>query len=134
MKRLNPMLEFLFVRQLHIACVVASVTLFAVRGVMELMAKPWRQWRLLRIAPHVIDTLLLSTALWMAFLIGQYPFFDAWLTAKVLALVAYVLLGMRALSPKTQQGQRLPYFVAALLCVTYIVGVAITHSPLWSLL
>lgn len=127
-------MEYLWVKHLHVTSVVISVSLFVLRGTLELLARPWRQWRLLRVAPHVIDTVLLGSALWLAWRIGQYPFVDGWLTAKVLALLAYILLGMRALGNNTPQGQRLPYVVAALLSVAYIVGVALTRSPSWGLI
>jgi uncharacterized membrane protein SirB2 len=119
------------VKTLHVTCVVTSISLFVLRGALQLGAKPWRQSALLRRAPHLVDTVLLGSALWLAWRIAQYPFVDAWLTAKVLALVAYVLLGMRALGQNTPAPQRPFYFAAALLCVTYIVGVALTHSPIW---
>lgn len=127
-------MDYLWVKYLHVTCVVLSVSLFVARGTLELLKQPWRQWRLLKMAPHVIDTVLLTSALWLAWRIGQYPFVNGWLTAKVLALLAYILLGMRALGKKTPQHQRLPYFVAALLSVAYIVGVALTHSPSWGFL
>jgi uncharacterized membrane protein SirB2 len=127
-------MDYLLVKYLHVTCVVLSVSLFVLRGSLELLAQPWRQWRLLKVAPHVIDTTLLTAALWLAWRIGQYPFVNGWLTAKVLALLAYILLGMRALGKRTPQGQRLPFFLAALLSVGYIVGVALTHSPSWGLL
>ena len=127
-------MDYLWVKYLHVTCVVLSVSLFVGRGTLELLAQPWRQWRLLKVAPHLIDTVLLTSALWLAWRIGQYPFVNGWLTAKVLALLAYILLGMRALGKRTPQGQRLPFFLAALLCVAYIVGVALTHSPSWGLL
>ncbi len=59
---------------------------------------------------------------------------QAWLTAKVLALVAYIFLGRFALGRHTPDGQRLPFFVAALLSAAYIVGVALTRSPSWGLM
>jgi uncharacterized membrane protein SirB2 len=127
-------LEYLWLKHLHVTCVVLSISLFVLRGTLELTSKPWRQWRLLRVAPHIVDTALLGSALWLAWRIGQYPFVDAWLTAKVLALVLYILLGMRALGRNTPQAQRLPYFAGALLSVGYIVGVALTHSASWGLL
>jgi uncharacterized membrane protein SirB2 len=127
-------LDYVLLKQLHVTCVVISVSLFILRGTLELMARPWRQWRLLRVAPHVVDTVLLGSALWMAWRIGQYPFVNGWLTAKVLALLAYILLGRQALGKNTPHGQRLPFFATALLCVAYIVGVALTRSPSWGLL
>lgn len=121
-------MDYYAVKTLHISCVVLSITLFVVRGGLAVSGYPWRRWGVLRWAPHLVDTLLLSTALWLAWQLGQYPFVDGWLTAKVLALLAYIGLGSHALSLKTSARLR-PWFLAgALFSVGYIVGVALTHS------
>ncbi|OIQ77543.1 hypothetical protein GALL_407590 [mine drainage metagenome] len=127
-------MEYLLVKYLHLTCVLMSISMFVLRGALALRSRPWRQWRVLRVVPHLVDTVLLGSALWLAWRIGQYPFVNGWLTAKVLGLIAYILLGMRALGKDTPQSKRLPFFVAALLTVGYIVGVALTHSPSWGLL
>ncbi len=124
-------MNYAAVKSLHITCVALSIGLFSLRGVLQWQDVPWRQWRVLRIAPHVVDTVLLGSALWLCWIIGQYPFVQGWLTAKVLALVAYILLGRAALGRHSAKAQRLPAFIAALCCVGYIVGVALTHSPTW---
>lgn len=126
-------MDYLSVKHLHMTCAVISISLFVLRGTLAVSARPWRQCRLLRVAPHVVDTVLLASALWLAWRIGQYPIVNGWLTAKVLALLAYILLGSRALGRNTPQAQRAPFFAAALLSVTYIVGVALTRSPTWNL-
>lgn len=126
-------MDYLSVKQLHVTCAAISISLFVARGTLAVLARPWRRWWLLRVAPHAVDTVLLASALWMVWRIGQYPFVHGWLTAKVLALLAYILLGSRALGKNTPQAQRAPFFVAALLSVTYIVGVALTRSPTWNL-
>lgn len=126
-------MDYLYAKYLHVTCVWLSVSLFTLRGVLQLRAWPWRQWRVLRMAPHINDTVLLSAALWMVWRSEQYPFVLPWLTAKVLALLAYIVLGHFALSPTTPSGQRLPYYLAALTSVAYIVGVAFTRSPLLGL-
>ena len=126
-------MAYLSVKYLHMSCVVISISLFTLRGVMQLRATPWRHWVVLRHLPHMVDTVLLGSAIWLAWTLGQTPFVDGWLTAKVLALLAYILFGMRALEKHTPAAQRLAYFVAALLSVGYIVGVALTHSPTWGL-
>ncbi|HEX7249101.1 MAG TPA: SirB2 family protein, partial [Burkholderiales bacterium] len=58
-----------------------------------------------------------------------YPFVQPWLTAKVLALVAYIVLGSFALRRGRTRGARTGAFVAALCVALYIVSVAITRSP-----
>ena len=51
----------------------------------------------LRYLPHAVDTVLLTTALMLTTVIHQYPFSTGWLTAKVVLLVAYIVLGSIAL-------------------------------------
>ncbi len=122
-------MSHLAIKTLHVGCVVLSVGLFVLRAILDRVGRPWRQWPVLRIAPHVIDTVLLGSALWLAFAIRQYPFVDAWLTAKVVALAAYIGLGWLALSPRAPRCTRSPALAAALVAVGYIIGVALTRSP-----
>jgi len=89
---------YLALKHLHITCVVLSGLGFLLRGFWMLQESPRLQGRLPRVAPHVVDTLLLGSALALAFLSGQYPFVQGWLTAKVLALLAYIGCGSVASS------------------------------------
>jgi len=111
-----------------------SIALFVVRGAMQWARPGWRPPRWLRILPHANDTLLLCAAITLAVLSSQYPLQQPWLTAKVLALLAYIGLGRVALRPKGGQLRRKLAFVADLLTVTYIVGVAISKSAVWGLI
>lgn len=122
-------MDYLSVKSLHMWCAGFSISLFALRGSLQLAGVNWRRWRILRIAPHLVDTVLLAAAIWLANLLQQIPFVHGWLTAKLLALVAYILLGRIALKAGQAAHLAAPAFFAALLCVFYIVGVALTHSP-----
>jgi uncharacterized membrane protein SirB2 len=124
-------MDYALVRSVHIACAMLSITLFAARGGMELAGWNWRRWHWLRWLPHVNDTLLLGAAVTLALISHQYPLQQPWLTAKLVALVAYVLLGSVAL--RAGPSARLAY-AAALATVAYIVGVALTRSPSLGLL
>jgi uncharacterized membrane protein SirB2 len=117
-------------KALHVGCVIASISGFALRGALMLLDSPLLQARFARIAPHVVDTLLLASALWLAALIGQYPFVQGWLTAKVLGLVAYIVLGSVALKRARSKPVRAAAFALALLAAAYIVSVALTRDPL----
>ena len=126
--------NYVAVKWLHVGCVVLSITGFAARGALMLAGSPLLHTRLVRIAPHVVDTLLLASALWLAWMIGQYPFVQGWLTAKVLGLLAYIVLGSVALRRGRTPRQRAAAFVAALATAGYIVSVALTHDPRGALL
>ena len=105
-----------------------SIALFVLRGALTLARVPWRDLRLLRVVPHVIDTILLASGIALATVIRQYPFVSGWLTAKVLGLVAYVVLGSLALRYGRTPALRATAFVAALAAVGYIVGTALHHD------
>ncbi len=123
-------MSYVALKHLHVACVVLSGLGFCLRGWWMLRESPLRQHRLTRILPHVVDSLLLGSAVTMAWMSGQYPFVNAWLTAKLVGLVAYILLGMMALKRGRTMTIRARYFGLAVLAYLYIVSVALTRSPL----
>ncbi|MEO8598984.1 MAG: SirB2 family protein [bacterium] len=118
---------YLSIRHFHVTCAVLSGSLFLLRGFWMLRNSPTLQRRWVRIAPHVIDTLLLTSALVMVFWSGQYPFVQNWLTAKVIALVVYIGLGTVALKRGRTRTVRIGAFIGAVLVFAYIVGVALTR-------
>ena len=125
-------MNYLAVKHLHVTCAALSGSLFLLRGLWMLHAPALLQRRWIRIAPHLIDTLLLGSALAMVFWSGQYPFVQPWLTAKVIALVLYIGLGTVALKRGKTRTLRLGAFIAALAVFGYIVAVALTRQP-WPL-
>ena len=126
----DPHLDYALVEAVHVTCVGATFALFFGRGVLMLADSPLLGTRLLRIAPHVIDTLLLTSAIWMAAASRQYPFVEGWLTAKVIALLAYIGLGTVALSRGRTRRARAIAWLLALAVFGYIVSVALARSPL----
>jgi uncharacterized membrane protein SirB2 len=110
-----------------------SIAGFFARGALMLRGSELLQARFVRIAPHVVDTLLLASALWLAWRIGQYPFVHGWVTAKVLALLAYIVLGSVALRRGRTRAVRTAAFATALAAAGYIVSVALTRDPAWFL-
>lgn len=121
---------YLAIKHLHMTCAALSGSLFLVRGIWMLRDSAMLKQRWVRIAPHLIDTILLVSALTMVVWSGQYPFVQNWLTAKVLALIAYILLGTVALKRGKTKGVRTTAFIAALLVFAYIVKVALTRQAL----
>ena len=118
------------IKLLHIACVVLSGSLFALRGVLMLTGSPYANHILAARLSYVIDTTLLGSALMLTTIIHQYPFVQAWLTAKALLLVVYIALGIFALRCGKTRLSRAGFFVAALLVYGFIISVAVMHDPL----
>ncbi|MDI6745686.1 MAG: SirB2 family protein [Rhodocyclaceae bacterium] len=144
---------YMAIKHLHVACVVLSITGFLLRGVLvwknavsaqanvseanvkqrsggrsQKSALAGRRW--LRILPHINDSILLAAALTLAVLIGQYPFVDAWLTAKVFGLIVYIILGAVALRAGRSPRVRALAGFAAVLVFGWIISVALSKNPL----
>jgi uncharacterized membrane protein SirB2 len=117
-------------KAVHVGCAVLSAAGFALRAVWMLRASPRLQARPTRILPHVVDTALLVSAILLSLRLHQYPFTHAWLTAKVLALVLYVVLGSIALKRGRTRHLRVLALAGALATLAYIFAVALTRSPL----
>ena len=122
-------MSYLALKYVHVTCVLLSGLGFTLRGIAMLRDAAWRQHRLVRVLPHLVDTTLLASALSMAWLSGQYPFVSDWLTAKFFGLLAYILLGMVALKRGRTRVIRVRCFSLALLAYAYIVSVALTRNP-----
>ncbi len=118
------------VKHFHMTCAGLSLAFFVVRGAWMMRASPRLALRWVRVAPHVIDTLLLVSAIVLAMMIGNYPLTHGWLTAKVIGLFLYVALGTIALKRGRTLPIRVGAFVAAIAVFGYIVSVAVTKSPL----
>lgn len=118
-----------WLREIHVTCVVLTACGFVLRAWWMLRGSPLLEQQLTRILPHVVDAVLLISALGLTFLVDQYPFFDAWLTAKFFALIVYVLAGTIALYRGKTRRIRLVALAAACASFTYIVSVAVTRSP-----
>lgn len=121
------------IRHLHMTFALLSIGLFAMRGLLALCSDRWRGSRALRIAPHIIDTCLLASAITLLVLAGFNPLEHAWLMAKIIALLLYIYLGRQALRAGLARGVRLPWLIAALACAGYILGVAFTRSATWGM-
>lgn len=119
------------IRLIHVGAVIASGSLFAVRGVtINILGSPWGMAAPVRYLSYAIDTVLLAAALTLVSIIGQYPGLDAWLSVKVALLIVYIALGSFALKrAKTQRG-RIACWIGAMAVYTFIASVAATHNPL----
>ncbi|MDE3022360.1 MAG: SirB2 family protein [Pseudomonadota bacterium] len=122
---------YYLLKSIHITSVIVSGSLFTLRSVRKIKQQEWRPGKWMRIIPHVIDTFLLLSGVSLALLLRQYPFRNAWLTAKVFGLVLYILAGKLTLQASGSKKLRQVSFSLAAALFLYIIGVAITQNP-WS--
>jgi uncharacterized membrane protein SirB2 len=121
---------YLLARHLHMTFVAISITLFLLRGVLMMADSSRLRAPVLRITPHVVDTLLLASALWLVSVLHLPVLQTPWLMAKIIGLLVYIGLGSLALRPGRSKPVRVTAFVAALVTVGWIVSVAVRHDPL----
>ena len=118
-------------KMIHVSSVIISISLFVLRGLWMMADSPRLQQRWVRIVPHLNDTILLISAVLLAIALEQYPLSHDWLTAKVIALLLYIGLGVYALKRAPSKTWRVVCWMLALATVAYIVMVALTRQPLW---
>lgn len=121
---------YLPLKQVHVASVHLSFALFLLRGMLMLADSPWPRHWTLRVIPHVVDTILLASALLLMAVVHQYPFVHHWLTVKVLLLAIYIVLGSFTLKRGRTKCARAACFVAAAGVFLFIYSVAWSRHPL----
>ncbi|MFZ9348730.1 MAG: SirB2 family protein [Arenimonas sp.] len=125
------MIEFYIpVKSVHVAAVLASGSLFALRGVLVLTGRAWAMSAPLRYLSYSIDTVLLTAALMLATMLPGAVFANGWLAVKLTLLVSYVLLGSFALKRGRSNRSRILFFIAAVIVYAFMYSVARTHQPL----
>ena len=122
------------IKWLHIAMVLASGSLFALRGVAMLANSRLAMAAPVRFLSYGIDTTLLTAALMLATMLPGAMFANGWLTVKLCLVVAYVVLGSLALKRGRTRTARTIFFFAAVLVYLFIISVAYAHHPLGALM
>lgn len=124
---------YAFIKLVHQAAVALSITGFFIRGAASLAGASWVRGRAARTLPHLVDSVLLLSALTLAWMLRLTPDRAPWLLAKLLGLVLYVALGVIALRPGQPRAVRATAWAGALAVIAWIVSVAMTKSP-WGFL
>lgn len=115
---------YMLFKTIHMACAVLTLLGFSIRGYWMLTESDLLHKKAVRILPHIIDTLLLLSAIMLVIITGLYPFVVGWVTLKLILLVVYIVLGTFALKRgKTKQSRTL-FFIAALITVLAIFAIA----------
>ena len=122
-------MDYLAVKHVHLAAIAASITFFIVRAFWMALAPARLEQRWVRIVPHVIDTLLLASGVWLAWQLGAAGV-RGWLPAKLGGLVLYIVLGAIALRRGRTRGVRIAAAIAAVVTFAWMASVALSKSPL----
>jgi len=126
-------MDYFAVKLVHQSAVALSLTGFVVRGAASLAGAAWVNSRPAKTLPHVVDSVLLLSALTLAWMLRLTPGNAPWLLSKLVGLVVYVGFGLVALKPGRTRPIRATAWLAALVTAGWIVSVAVTKNP-WGFL
>ncbi len=120
-------MAYLYIKHLHVTAAAISIVFFIIRACWAVQGSPRLQSRFARIAPHIIDTVLLLAGIYLASVVGWH---QPWIAAKIVGLVLYIVVGTMAIKRgKTPAGRAMAAIVAVIIFL-YIVGVAMTKQPM----
>ena len=117
-------------KTIHISCAVLSFAGFFIRGIWMLRDSTLLQLRWVKIAPQVVDTILLVSAVLLAFQMRFSPIEQPWLMTKIIALLVYIGVGLVALRLGRSKRIRLYAWLLGLVIFMFIVSVAMSKAPL----
>ena len=121
-------MDYGVIKSVHQGAVALSLAGFFARGAASLAGAGWVRGRLARTLPHVVDSVLLASALALAWMLRLTPGNAPWLTAKIAGLLVYIALGILALRPGRPLALRVLAWLAALVTFGWIVSVALSKD------
>ena len=120
-------MDYFLVKQLHISAAALSIVLFIVRATWSVTGNALLHTRVIRILPHIIDTVLLVCGVILAAMIGPN---QPWILTKILLLIVYIAVGTIAIKRGKTPRTRATAALIAVAVFAYIVGVAVNHDSL----
>jgi uncharacterized membrane protein SirB2 len=130
MESLAEAMDYSTIKLIHQGAVSLSFVGFFARGLGAIADASWIRSRWAKTVPHVVDSVLLISALTLVWMLRINPGIAPWLLAKIVGLLLYIGLGVIALRPGSAPALRAAAWIGALTVFAYIVSVAITKNPL----
>lgn len=118
-------------KHFHLLLILISVSLFIIRFGLSVAGSHWMKKKQVKILPHVVDTLLLTSGVALIGYTGFMPFTpeSVWMTEKLTCVLAYIALGFVALHYSKGFLFRLIAFLGALGWVYAAAKLALTKTP-----
>ena len=121
-------MNYLLIKHIHVTAAALSILFFIIRAYWSVTENSLLQKKVVKIAPHIIDTVLLVAAIMLSMLLGPAAS-QPWVLTKIILLVAYIGVGTVAIKRGRTPGTRAVAAVIAVAIFAYIVGVALNRSP-----
>jgi uncharacterized membrane protein SirB2 len=122
-------MDYATLKLIHQSAVATSFAGFFARGVGMLGDAGWVKHRLARTLPHLVDTVLIVSAVWLTGILRLSPSGSPWIDAKIAGLFVYIGVGMVAFRFGRTRRVRVAAWIFAMIVFAWIVSVAITKDP-----
>ncbi|MFT0546599.1 SirB2 family protein [Allopusillimonas ginsengisoli] len=120
-------MNYLLIKHVHVTAVTLSILLFVLRSYWSVIGSDKLKSKIVRILPHIIDTILLVAGVTLAAVIGPE---QPWILAKIVGLLFYIGVGTVAIKRGKTPKSRAIAAVIAVVIFIYIIGIAMSHNPL----
>ncbi|TMO43003.1 SirB2 family protein [Pseudoalteromonas ruthenica] len=117
-------MDYIALKHTHVLFVVLSVVLFYTRAFSRIGGGKIAANKAVFISSHIVDTLLLLSAIALLVVASINPLAVPWLWQKIVLVVAYIVIGFKLLKAPTQ-GQKwlwLGVNTLVLLAIGYLAG------------
>lgn len=113
---------------IHVVCVFLTFVSYSLRGFWMITDSPLLRHKVTRILPHVIDTALFISGLWLAVVVYGEFYRHTWLLVKLGAVVVYIVLGGVAIKYGKTRTVRVIALILGWCVFFYIVALARYNS------
>ncbi len=114
------------IKIIHLTFILASLVSFIGRITLSQFNPEVLNNKFIKIAPHVIDTILLLSGITLVMQGGWLEGNYGWIESKVILLLCYVALGVMAM--RFSGAKRWLAFTGAIACYIFIFSIAITKN------
>ncbi len=116
------------IKHLHMTAAGLSILFFVIRAYWSVTGSALLHRRAVKIAPHIIDTILLVCGISLTIMLGSAGM-QPWVLTKLLLLIAYIGVGTFAIKRGKTATTRGIAALIAIAIFAYIIGVAVNHNP-----
>ncbi|MUJ20837.1 SirB2 family protein [Aliivibrio fischeri] len=119
------------VKHIHLLLVACSVLFFVVRYCLMMANSDIRNNDFFKRVPHVVDSAMLLSGIWLIFITGFIPFTSSapWLTEKITCIMVYLALGVVTLNNGKNKVFKTFAFLGAMGWLMVAAKIAVTKVP-----
>ena len=114
------------IKLIHLIFILTSLASFIARIALSVFKPGILKNKIIKIAPHIIDTVLLVSGITLViqgnWLDGEFD----WILSKLILLLIYIILGVMAM--RFSDYKRWLAFTGAIMCYIFIFLIAITKN------